>query len=198
MNGHAEEVNRMRPGRPEVSFDVVVPTVGRQSLGRLVERLAEAGGSATILPGRVFLVFDRFGDGADIPLSAGTWLDGRLEVLPGPGRGPAAARNVGWREGRGKWIAFLDDDVVPAVDWLYRLVRDLEALEPDVAGTQGRLRVPLPAGRRPTGSGTYPAWSAPGGPRPTWPTGGRYWRRSEGSMNGFHGPTGKTQTWQCG
>ena len=47
-------------------------------------------------------------------------------------------------------MAFLDDDVVPDPDWLVRLAGDLAVAGPDVGGVQGRIRVPLPAGRRPT------------------------------------------------
>lgn len=39
---------------------------------------------------------------------------------------------------------------MPEPDWLERLADDLAAADDDVAGSQGRIRVPLPAGRRPT------------------------------------------------
>jgi hypothetical protein len=64
--------------------------------------------------------------------------------------GPAAARNLGWRGTDADWVVFLDDDVVPDADWADRLAADLAAADPDVGGVQGRLRVPQPAGRRPT------------------------------------------------
>jgi HAD superfamily hydrolase (TIGR01662 family) len=66
------------------------------------------------------------------------------------GGGPARARNLGWRTAHTEWIAFLDDDVVPDRDWYERLGHDLEHLPADVAGSQGRVRVPLPEDRRPT------------------------------------------------
>ena len=80
-------------------------------------------------------------------------LDGRLTVIvvhDRDRRGPAWARNEGWRRSSADWIAFLDDDVVPDPDWVERLREDLEGLLDSVAGSQGRLRVPLPRGRRPT------------------------------------------------
>jgi histidinol-phosphate phosphatase family protein len=47
-------------------------------------------------------------------------------------------------------VAFLDDDVVVPPDWTTRLVEDLTAVDVDVAGSQGRIHVPLPPHRRPT------------------------------------------------
>jgi glycosyltransferase involved in cell wall biosynthesis len=124
------------------SVDVVVPTTGRPSLTRLLDALVA--GEAP-LPGQVLLVHD--GKSAE-PLAVPD--DPRFRVLRGSGRGPAAARNAGWRASSAEWIAFLDDDVLPAPDWLARLLDDLGGLEADVAGTQGRIRVPLPADRKPT------------------------------------------------
>jgi hypothetical protein len=124
------------------SVDVVVPTTGRPSLTRLLDALT-AGGPP--FPGKVFLVYD----GKD-PDPLGVPDDARFRVLRGAGRGPAAARNVGWRASSAEWIAFLDDDVVPAPDWVDRLLEDVRGVDADVAATQGRIRVPLPDGRRPT------------------------------------------------
>lgn len=33
-------------------------------------------------------------------------------------KGPAAARNMGWRSAKGEWILFTDSDCVPEVDWI--------------------------------------------------------------------------------
>lgn len=49
-----------------------------------------------------------------------------------------------------EWIAFLDDDVELPRHWARRLAADLAACPPEVAGSQGRITVPLPADRRPT------------------------------------------------
>ncbi|HSK95233.1 MAG TPA: glycosyltransferase, partial [Euzebyales bacterium] len=129
------------------AVSIVVPTVGRPSLRRLVASLARAHGP---LPREVLLVDDRRRPGA--PLLDGPTpprLHGRLRVLDGPGCGPAAARNVGWRAASGAWVAFLDDDVEVCEDWLAALATDLD-VGGDVAGSQGRIHVPLPVDRRPT------------------------------------------------
>jgi histidinol-phosphate phosphatase family protein len=129
-------------------FDLVTPTVGRESLRRLLAALAAASGP---LPGRLLLVDDRAADRpGPLPASAPPRLADRVLVVRGRAAGPAAARNLGWRMATTPWVAFLDDDVEPGPTWLAELETDLAGLPPEVAGSQGRLRVPLPAGRRPT------------------------------------------------
>ncbi|HVL99653.1 MAG TPA: HAD-IIIA family hydrolase [Egibacteraceae bacterium] len=130
-----------------MSVAVVVPTLARPSLAALLDALAAARGP---LPEQVVLVHDRPGPEAALPVRLPARLTDRVVVLSGPGRGPAAARNTGWRAADAEWIAFLDDDVVPASDWLARLADDLDGLPAVVAGSQGRVHVPLPGHRRPT------------------------------------------------
>ena len=55
-----------------------------------------------------------------------------------PPRGPAAARNMGARQARGRILAFTDADCRPAPDWLQAMVQALEAgAARGVAGVQG-------------------------------------------------------------
>lgn len=61
-------------------------------------------------------------------------------VAAGPRRGPARARNLGWRAARGDIVAFTDDDCLPSPGWLRA---GLAALGPGVAGACGRIVVPL-------------------------------------------------------
>lgn len=119
------------------SVTVVVPTIGRSSLATLLRSLQ---GLDTIV------VDDRRRQ--TTPLATGG-VPVRL-LSTGGGRGPAAARNVGWRAARSEWVSFLDDDVEPSPGWAATLVRDLEALGSATAASQGRVVVPLPARRRPT------------------------------------------------
>ena len=58
------------------------------------------------------------------------------------GRGPAAARNRGWRAACAELIAFTDDDTVPAADWLREGERAMRE-HPDWAGACGRVEVPV-------------------------------------------------------
>jgi histidinol-phosphate phosphatase family protein len=131
-----------------VSYDVVIPTSGRESLAALLTALAAGPGP---LPERVLVVDDRpsADGGLDLGEPSGE-LARRIEVVAGEGRGPAAARNRGWRRARSEWVAFLDDDVLPAPGWRRDLASDIDLLPGRVAGSQGRIRVPLPRSRRPT------------------------------------------------
>ena len=137
---------------------VVIPTFHRPKLlQRCLQRLLQQ-----TLPVRQFeiIVVD---DGADevtqrLVESLGARLAVRDEasprvvyVRPVGGRGPAIARNTGWRVAQGEIVAFTDDDTLPEPDWLERGVEQLR-LHPDWAALGGQVRVPLdpPPGRRPT------------------------------------------------
>jgi hypothetical protein len=124
-------------GTPDVT--VVVPTLGRSSLDTLLDRL-----SAELPPDAEVIVVD------DRPLPCNPLeVDGAVVIRSGGG-GPARARNLGWRRAATPWVAFLDDDVLPACGWGAWLAHDLSRARPDVAAVQGNLIVPLPADRRPT------------------------------------------------
>jgi len=129
-------------------IDIVIPTLGRPSLALLLASLASARGPR---PERIFLVDDRRDRRAALALpQCDTYFHKRLTILEGAARGPASARNIGWRASRAAWVAFLDDDVVVDEDWLARLTVDLASAPNDVAGSTGRVRVPLPRDRKAT------------------------------------------------
>jgi HAD superfamily hydrolase (TIGR01662 family) len=149
-------------------YDVVIATVGRASLAHLLDALAT---QSPPLPERIWLVDDRPAP-TTVPLRPHTGRkDAVLDhptpitadltahtvvrsavvaVLTSGGRGPAAARNVGWRASEAEWVAFLDDDVVPPPGWTEALAADLAAADERTAGVQSRIVVPLPSDRRPT------------------------------------------------
>src|SRR5690606_13840999 len=114
-----------------VSYTVVVPTTGRDNLFTLLHTLAHGRGPA---PTEVLVVDDRPTSHAPEPLPLPE-LGLPVRRLVSGGRGPAAARNVGWRAATTDWVAFLDDDVLPSQDWPARLVDDLVGLDADVAAS---------------------------------------------------------------
>jgi GT2 family glycosyltransferase len=125
-------------------YSVVVATIGRPGLNALLARLADGDGP---LPAEVYVVHDR--PGAPLSVQVPRRLRDRVVLLSGAGRGPAAARNVGWRAVTADWVVFLDDDVLPEPGWRAALAADLAGAG-DAAAVQGRLQVPLPADRAPT------------------------------------------------
>lgn len=123
-----------------VDYAVVIPTVGRDSLRVVLDALEHGVGPP---PREIIVVDDRPEPGPLPPTHS-------ARVLRTGGRGPAAARNAGWRAACCEWVAFLDDDVVPPRDWKARLADDLARLGLDVGASQARIVVPLPEDRRPT------------------------------------------------
>ncbi|RRO14202.1 HAD-IIIA family hydrolase [Saccharopolyspora rhizosphaerae] len=124
-------------------YTVVIPTTGRASLSGTLAALDTGRGPG---PREVLLVDDRPSPAEPLPLPEN---DLPIRVVRSGGRGPAAARNIGWREAGAEWVVFLDDDVVPSAEWREQVEDDLD-VGPDVAACQGRLVVPLPGDRRPT------------------------------------------------
>jgi histidinol-phosphate phosphatase family protein len=124
-----------------IRYDLVIPTTRRRSLTSLLEALAAGEGP---WPDQMLLVDDRPDPAGPLPAAQ------RARVVRGPRRGPAAARNAGWRAGSAPWVAFLDDDVLPRPGWRAALAADLAAATPGTGAVQGRIAVPLPSQRRPT------------------------------------------------
>lgn len=67
-------------------------------------------------------------DGSQPPLQP--FHDARVQLIPQPASGPAAARNRGIRAASGPLVAFTDDDCRPRAEWLSRLVA-VHMAEPD-------------------------------------------------------------------
>lgn len=127
-------------------YAIVIPTVGRPGLAEVLRSLLAP--SEENAPREIVVVDDRPAAVEADPVP-GTHLPG-VRVLRTGGRGPATARQAGWHSCTAPWIVFLDDDVRPPPDWSARLSADLADLPQNVAGSQGRIVVPRPVGRRPT------------------------------------------------
>lgn len=138
------------------SYCVVIPSLLRPSLAELLEALAETAEASRFPPSEVLVVDDTGGPSlvAERGVEPFRRQDLPLRVCSSGGRGPAAARNLGWRNCAGDWVVFLDDDVVPTRRWCAKLRSDFATAErigyDYVAGIQGRIQVPLPKGRAPT------------------------------------------------
>jgi glycosyltransferase involved in cell wall biosynthesis len=62
--------------------------------------------------------------------------------------GPAAARNLGWKNANAELIAFTDDDCIPNQFWIYNLWMNYKNQRNQNAAFSGRTIVPIPS--RPT------------------------------------------------
>jgi len=125
-----------------VSF--VVPVFnGRRHLRRV---LAAIGREAAGRPFEVLVVDDGSSDGsAEVPLKLrDPDLRAAIRLMCGPGRGAAAAINMGIQDARFPIVAQVDQDVVVQRGWLEPLLRALD--DPTVAAAQGRYLVPPGAG----------------------------------------------------
>lgn len=128
-------------GAPAVS--VVVSTFRRsRNLPRLVAALERQ----TLDPARFEAIIVDNGSGDDTGAVLAD-LAGRTPIDLRPLRiddnhGPAPARNLGWQQARGEYVAFTDDDCVPRPDWLEQALATARAT-PDLGVLQGAtLRPP--------------------------------------------------------
>lgn len=130
------------PAQPLVS--VVVPTYKRPDLlARCLEALAR---QCYALDDYEVLVCDDAASSAterQVGELRQAWGNRpALRYLPVTGtRGPAGARNLGWRSAKAEIIAFTDDDTIPEPEWLGNGVR---ALVPQLAAVAGATEMPIP------------------------------------------------------
>jgi glycosyltransferase involved in cell wall biosynthesis len=131
-----------QPAHPLVS--VVVPTYRRPELLR---RCLTALHAQTLPPDRYEIVVVDDGLDGDTRREVESWNHAtggpaiRYLTSPAPQRGPAAARNIGWRAARGEIIAFTDDDCHPLREWLEAGVAPFR--DRALSGAWGRIVVPI-------------------------------------------------------
>ncbi|MGB3295628.1 MAG: glycosyltransferase [Phormidesmis sp.] len=121
-------------------FSVVVPTYNRpQQLARCLEALTQLD-----YPNDRYqiVIID---DGSRTPLAATVEpfrSEAEVVLVSQANAGPAAARNAGAHRAEGEFIAFTDDDCMPAPDWLKKMADRLQS-DPD-AMVGGRTVNDLP------------------------------------------------------
>ena len=72
-----------------------------------------------------------------------------LQYLYEPVQGLSRARNTGWRNARGEYIAYLDDDAVASSEWLEKIIETFEALKPQPGCVTGKIS-PIWEAQRPS------------------------------------------------
>lgn len=133
-------VDDQRAGTPLLS--VVVPSLGDpEKLDALMDALARQ-----TLPAERFEILIVLDGVAASPGLAARITHAGATLLATPARGgPGAARNHGAAHANGAWLAFTEDDVAPAPDWLEQAARRIER-EPGLDAIEGRTM--KPGGRR--------------------------------------------------
>jgi GT2 family glycosyltransferase len=142
-------------GPPDVS--VVVPAHNRvQSLEALLVALA----GQTMPKDRfeVIVVDDCSVDGtADLlrSVEAGGTVPLRWFTTPSNSGGPSRPRNLGWQAARAPIVAFIDDDCIPAPEWLEHGVTAMQ-VDGEIGVLQARTE--LPPGKSPRNVGRWVVW----------------------------------------
>ena len=130
----AGDQGRMAPiQRPAVS--VVVPTHNRaELLPALLDALVAQRVHA--IPYEILVIDNGSVDGtaAAVGAYASPWIHYVFEPRPGVSN----ARNTGMQHAAAKLVAFLDDDLLPAGDWLLRLKDAMDA-HPEADCVGGRI-----------------------------------------------------------
>lgn len=132
----------MSSARSGIVASVVIPTHNRPArCAELLRRLVRQ----TVAPDRfeVLVVDDSSTDDTfDVLVSAVADVPYRLVPLrTSSNRGPAAARNLGWRAASAPVVAFMDDDCLPEEGWLAAGIAAFEA-DPHLGVAQGCTRAP--------------------------------------------------------
>jgi GT2 family glycosyltransferase len=117
------------PEPAEISVSVVIATRDRDVSLRVVasQVLGQLGAADQLI-----IVDDSVADAGSYD-----WLPASAVLSRSHGRGPATARNLGWRMASGEIVAFTDDDVQLAPGWLNAL-RDEFAVADDLVAVEGR------------------------------------------------------------
>lgn len=132
------------------AISVVIPT--RNARRWLAQSIASIGGDAGV---EVIVVDDGSSDGTDAFLAKLAAADPRIVVLPGAGRGAAAARNRAIAAARAPLVAFLDADDRWRLDKL-RIQAALHAAQPEIGFSFTDYRHRKPDGR--LGGGCFAFW----------------------------------------
>jgi glucosyl-dolichyl phosphate glucuronosyltransferase len=123
---------------PQLTLSIILPTYNRAtSLKRAIAALLRQ--TAPPDTYEIVVVDNNSSDGtADVVTS---FEDDRLRLVPEPRQGLSFARNAGLDAARAPIVAFTDDDVEAAPDWVETIV-SLLARHPEMDGVGGRV---LPA-----------------------------------------------------
>jgi glycosyltransferase involved in cell wall biosynthesis len=129
----AKQVALLMEGREQRPFfSVVIPTYNRPD--RLISGLTAL--TRQTFPDFEAVIVDQSDPPVQIPARFMKQL--RIHYIHSTERGPALARNKGWRAATGDIVAFTDDDCVPDPNWLENAAQYFR--ERPIAGLEGLVR----------------------------------------------------------
>ena len=109
----------------QLTASIVIPTRNRP---QAVERCLDALAKQDLPPGFFEVIVVDDGSETPLALDPARWSSQFvLKLIHQKNTGPAGARNRGVAEARGQFLAFTDDDCLPAPTWLEKLVGALDA-----------------------------------------------------------------------
>ena len=128
---------------PLPKLSVILPTFNRAaSLKRALEALLRQ----TATPGSYEVIVVNNNSTDDTVSVVALFDHRRVRLVAEPRQGLSYARNTGLAAARGQIVAFTDDDVEAAPDWVETIVTSL-ARHPDLAGVGGRVLPAWESGR---------------------------------------------------
>jgi len=121
-----------------MQVSVVICTLDRVArLRRCVEALAQQ--TASPCDFEILIVDNGSTDGtADVARTDFSGL-ANLRLVSEPRRGLARARNIGWQVARGEIVSFVDDDAIPAPDFVANVIRVFTTVSPRPGVVGGRI-----------------------------------------------------------
>jgi glycosyltransferase involved in cell wall biosynthesis len=125
----------------DVLISVVVVTHNRV---KFLEKAIESLSDQTLEKAKyeIIVVDNASTDGTKQLVHAKSQLIKNLKYIFEPKAGANNARNIGWQQAAGQYVAYIDDDAVPGKIWLERIVLAFEKINPKPGIVGGKV-IPL-------------------------------------------------------
>lgn len=123
---------------PEPKISVIVCTYNREDLlGYSLQSLAEQTLDNSLY--EVLVINNNSTDGTqELTEEFAGWHE-NFRVINEPKQGLSHARNRGWKEARGEYIAYMDDDAKAAPEWCEKILHSFRTVEPKPVAVGGKI-----------------------------------------------------------
>jgi GT2 family glycosyltransferase len=121
-------------------FTVIIPTCGRKSLIKCLEKVQLAINEIKPVKCQVIVTDDKASVRTKINVRN---LNSDILYIVGPQKGPAANRNKGAKYAKGNWLIFTDDDCLPDLYWMSEIQNVIKNTGEETIALEGSI---LPVG----------------------------------------------------